>query len=203
MANRRVGYSRFVQISKVVLPLLALGILSTLFLISRTVEISDLPLGSGIPNLLAEQAMSNPNYTTSTPGGGSVSLSGARARPDLTQPGAFEVSDVRLELQEPDGFGINLRADLGSIPADRTVARFEGNVSLSTNAGLSLETDGIEAAPDLSHVAITKPFTARLPFGEIAAGSLVLSSNINQSGVTNFTALFEGGVKLVYTPSKQ
>ncbi|HDR29767.1 MAG TPA: hypothetical protein ENN83_14595, partial [Rhodovulum sp.] len=63
MASHDNAYSRFIALAKIVLPLAALGILSTLFLISRdTPSGDDLPYSRvAVDELIREQRIGAPN----------------------------------------------------------------------------------------------------------------------------------------------
>ena len=203
MANPTGGYSRTVQILKIVLPLSALAVLSTLFLISERVDIDGAAARIGISELLTEQGMSAPNYVTTTADGSILSLKGARAKPIEGEAGTFEISKVELRLVQPAGGAIELVADKANIPANRNLASFFGNVALQTNNGIKVTTTSLDAATDLSLIRISDPLEALTPFGSLSAGMLEIRSYEAGEKKGSYIAHFQNGVKLIYSPQKR
>ena len=93
-------HSRMVFLLKVILPLAALAILSTLFLISRTIDPSAaIPYATvDVADRIREPRMTAPAYAGVTADGASLTVTADQASPDT---GA--ASALRAELKTPDG----------------------------------------------------------------------------------------------------
>ncbi|MEO1705162.1 MAG: hypothetical protein AAFR50_07490, partial [Pseudomonadota bacterium] len=85
MAARRDGYSTAVGALKVVLPLAALGLLSTLFIFSGEVDPSQsIPYAElNVEQLAEEQRVTAPYLAGVTPDGAAVTFTGSAVIPDL------------------------------------------------------------------------------------------------------------------------
>ena len=84
MAEPKASYSPLIVALKIVLPLSALGLLATLFLISKPMPTqSQLPFSEAKRlDLISDQKITAPYYSGMTAGGDSVSLSARQILPD-------------------------------------------------------------------------------------------------------------------------
>ncbi|MEM8730740.1 MAG: hypothetical protein AAGF79_12555 [Pseudomonadota bacterium] len=195
-------YSRRVAFLKVVLPLAALAILSTLFLLSRgpdpnaTIPFSDAELAIRA----RDQQITAPRFASTTPRGDQVFLSASKAAPGNSDtPGAAE--DLRGELRLAQGGVITLQSQSGwvNLPKDR--AEFRGQVTIVTDTGYRLVTDRLETAVRRIDATAPGPVTGSGPLGRLDAGALRVSAPDNDGDATHL--VFLNGVKLVYDPQSQ
>jgi len=84
MATRDNAYSRFVQWAKILFPLIALGLLSTMFLFSRNVDPSNaIPFADiDVEQIARDQQLSSPRFSGTTSGGASIIVDAETAMPD-------------------------------------------------------------------------------------------------------------------------
>ena len=94
-------YSRLVAWLKILFPLIALAILSTLFLVARTVDpAQDLPYADvDVAELAREQRIGQPNYSGVTADGAAISLSARSALPDADNPRRITGTDVNADIR--------------------------------------------------------------------------------------------------------
>ena len=94
-------YSQLVAWMKIILPVAALGLLSTLFLISRTVDPTRQPITSQIDleQRAHDQGITRPSFAGVTRDGDQVRFEAARARPDLDDPEHLIAEDITAELR--------------------------------------------------------------------------------------------------------
>ncbi|MCG7623845.1 MULTISPECIES: LPS export ABC transporter periplasmic protein LptC [unclassified Epibacterium] len=193
-------YSRTVAYLKVVLPLASLGLLSTLFLISRGVENEPaIPFAQvDIENRLRGQQVTAPFFTGTTDSGHEITIAAAKALPDGDQ-GTASATDLEAEIKTTEGNSILLLSDSGSIRPDKGTATLTGNVRILTANGTRVETDTLEAL--LSGIEARSPgaITATGPFGDFSAGAMRIFTQSKNSPVH---IEFTDGVKLVYDPAK-
>jgi len=193
-------YSRTVAYLKVVLPLASLGLLSTLFLISRGAETDPvIPFAQvDIENRLRGQQVTAPFFTGTTDSGHEITIAAAKALPDGAQ-GTASATDLEAEIKTTQGNSILLLSDSGSIRPDTNSATLRGNVRILTADGTRVETDTLEAM--LSDLEARSPgtITATGPIGDFTAGAMRIFTN-SKKGPVHIE--FTDGVKLVYDPAK-
>ncbi|MDO5704720.1 MAG: hypothetical protein Q4G49_06540 [Paracoccus sp. (in: a-proteobacteria)] len=188
--------TRIVRGLRVLLPLLALAILSTLFLLGR--KPGDEPR---IPyarvdaeNMVRDPRVTAPRYSGVTPDGAQISLSAADAS---TDPADGTIRTLRMDWRAPGENG--LRAGLAAPLAETggEAVQLSGGVQMHTSSGWRLTAPEIIAQITADRISATKGVAASAPFGEIAAGAMELVPDESGTGhVLNFT----GGVRLIYRP---
>lgn len=192
-------HTRLVGWLKVALPLAALAILSTLFLVARRIDPeAALPYAEvDIEDLAREPRMTAPTYAGTTEDGAALTLSATEARPAAKDAPA-SAAGLRLELATPDGARTELlAADAVMEDATRQVI-LSGGVTLTTATGYRLETAEVAAKLDRTGLESRTPVVATGPAGEIRADGMVLSQDSRTPG--SYVLVFKGGVRLVYQP---
>jgi len=193
-------YSRMVAIFKVLLPLLALAILATLFLISRGSEIDAvIPFAeSDIHERTRDQQITAPFFSGNTASGDEIVVSATRARPGGAGAPA-QATDVSARLTRADGQQVTLDSDTATVDMGADTATFSGDVRISTSTGLVVHTDVLNTA--LEGVSGDTPgeVTGTGPFGDITAGQMQFGA---KNGDGPLHMLFTKRVKLVYQPKK-
>jgi lipopolysaccharide export system protein LptC len=192
-------HTRLVGWLKVALPLLALALLATLFLVSDQIDPEDaLPYAEvDVAERAREPRMTAPSYAGTTSDGGSLTLTADEARPAAGEVPA-EAQGVTLELKTPDGSRTELRA--AAVEIDRAAQKMilSGGVTVTTDTGYRLHTDEIRARMDRSGLESGGEVTATGPVGELTAGGMLLSQDVGTPG--SYVLVFNQGVRLVYRP---
>lgn len=192
-------YSQVVAWMKIILPLAALGLLSTLFLISRTVDPTQQPtVQVDLEQRAHEQGASKPSFAGVTSGGDEVTFKAARARPDLKDPDRLIADDVSAELRLLEGTVIEITAQHADMHQKKFTAALSGSVLLTTTNGYTIETDRLTARFDELYAESPGPVTGTGPPGNITAGRMVLTGD---EGTGDAEMLFTKGVKLIYIPN--
>lgn len=192
-------HTRVVGWLKVALPLTALVILSTLFLVARRIDPeAALPYAEvDVEDLAREPRMTAPTYAGTTEDGASLTLSADEARPAAEGQPA-QAAELRLDLATPDGGRTELvAADARMDDTSRQVV-LSGGVTVTTSTGYRLETAEISARLDRTGLESRAPVRATGPAGEITAEGMVLSQDNRTPG--EYVLVFKGGVRLVYQP---
>lgn len=192
-------HTRVVGWLKVALPLAALAILSTLFLVARRIDPeAALPYAEvDVEDLAREPRMTAPTYAGTTSDGSALTLSADEARPAAEGTPAA-AAGLRLELATPDGSRTDLTAATARMdPAAREVV-LSGGVVVTTSSGYRLETAEMAAKLDRTGLESLAPVTATGPAGDIRADRMVLSQDPRTPGA--YVLVFNGGVRLVYQP---
>jgi lipopolysaccharide export system protein LptC len=192
-------HTRLVGWLKVALPLLALALLATLFLVSDQIDPEDaLPYAEvDVVDRAREPRMTAPSYAGTTSDGASLTLTADEARP-ATGEAPAEAQGVMLELKTPDGGRTEIRA--AAVEIDRAAQEMvlSGGVTVATETGYRLDTAEILARMDRSGLESRGAVTATGPVGELIAGGMLLSQDLQTPG--DYVLVFNQGVRLVYRP---
>lgn len=204
MAARRGNlHSRLVSLLKVILPLAALAVLSTLFLFSRTIDPSDaIPLaGVDVEDRARAPRMTAPSWAGLTDDGAALTVVADEARPgqagDTDQPSA---TGLRARLQTPDGGTTDLVAATGRLDDAARLLHLGGGVVIDTDGGYRITTDATTAALDQTDIRSDTALAASGPLGQIEAGSMRLTESPEKPGT--YLLGFGDTVKLIYDPKK-
>ncbi len=196
------SYSRFVAWAKILLPLFALGVLSTLFLFSKQIDPTRaIPFSKvDVKELAREERIGSPNYSGVTQDGAAISIAASNAKPDPENPQRMIASNLVAKIEMPDGGLVDISARDGEIDSAGQIARLEGGVDIQTSSGYRIRTAALTALLDKTDIKSDDQVTAKGPIGTLEAGLM----EINQApdGETNYVLVFKNGVKLVYDPEK-
>jgi lipopolysaccharide export system protein LptC len=193
------GYSRLVAVLKVALPLAALALLSTLFLLSRSVDPTrSLPFGDGeLPERLrGGQVITSPFFAGQTEAGENILFSADLIRPDPTGD-LTRAEGMHGQIRLLSGNAVTLSSDRGTFSSDRDRAVLEGDVDLSTSTGFTLRSQELHAG--LTELSVESPgaVSGLSPMGRLDAGAMTLTRD---AGTGQAHLLFKDGVKLLYDP---
>lgn len=203
MAAAGIAYSRFVALAKVVLPLAALVLFATLFLIARQIDPdAAIPFAEvDVEQFAREARIGAPEFSGVTLDGTLVSLSAAVARPDPERPGRMTVESLVARFQVPDGSRIEAVAATGAVDNAGQIVELAGGVTLSTSTGYRVTAPDLTAALAETALRSAGPIRAVGPPGRIEAGAMELTRSPGGAGAADtYVLVFNGGVKLVYEP---
>ena len=190
-------YSAVVGWAKIILPLCALGLLSTLFLFARGQnEPVDIAF-SEVQAIAREQRLSAPRFSGVTDDGAILSVSARTATPDSSRPDAITIDDIALKMDNPGGSSLEVTATTGEIDGRAQIARLTGLARLQTSSGFEMETNGLTASLKTGIVTSDGLLEIRAPFGELTAGQVTFEVSAEDSGQQ---MLFTEGVRLLYVP---
>lgn len=187
-------HSRMVFLLKVILPLAALAILSTLFLISRTIDPSAaIPYATvDVADRIREPRMTAPAYAGVTADGAALTVTADQASPDT---GA--ASALRAELKTPDGASTSFNAANGLLDPQAQMLTLSDGVQITTSTGFVISTQSLISALNHTEVTSDTTITATGPLGAITAGSMALTQTDGA-----YVLRFKNRVKLIYQPPK-
>jgi lipopolysaccharide export system protein LptC len=188
-------YSTLVTWVKVALPLLALALLSTLFLFSRTPDPeAALPFAEvDIEELVREQRLSQPRFAGTTEDGREVTLVAATAAPEPANPNLINLTGVETRITLSGSDGLLFTARRGEIDLAAQRVALTGMVSAETDAGLSLASDRITVAMDSLRLASPGAVELRGPGLTLTAGGMEMTGPEGEAFLS-----FTGGVRLLY-----
>ena len=199
MAQRGLTYSQVVSFLKVVLPLAALALLSTMFLFAQNIEpVAVIPFAQiDLEERARQQRITAPYISGKNDRGDLVALTASTAKPDPEKAGLFHVNKLDARIDLISGARVTFSSESGLI--DNTDQRVEltGGVLILTSTGYSIKTKSLVSSfSELSALANGK-ISASGPPGEFTAGAMQLVPD-STTGDAHF--LFTNGVNLVYMP---
>lgn len=193
-------YSQMVGWLKVLLPLIALGILSTLFLLSRVVDPEAVvPFADKeIQDRLRDQQVTGPVYSGVTADGDQLSFSAEKlTTPDIGN-GTNLAQDVSVVMDLVSGSQVTLTSDQGLFDLPGNRADLDGNVVITTSTGYRVQSEQLISRLSSLDVESPGPVTGDGPFGVLNAGAMRLTQEPEQTAAQ---LVFTNGVKLVYDPN--
>jgi len=197
----RLSYSTLVRGLTIVLPLVALALLSTIFLVARsTPQDSSLPFVREFRDRgpLEQDEVRAPFYTGATQEGDAVTVRADRLRPEIGAPENARAERIRADIDFLDGTSLQIVSDTGFFDAGENELRLDGNVILRTSNGYDLYTPDMVA--DLSRREARGSSDVRIegPAGTIDAGAFA----IRRAGDDDLEVFFTNRVKVIYLPPR-
>ncbi len=194
-------HSKLVFWAKVLLPVAAISILSTLFLVSHSVRPEDaIPYANvDIATLIKEPRLTAPVFASMTADGAALSLKASEAT--VGTAASSQISNLVGLLETPDGAKTHLTAKEADLDQGGQQALLSGDVVVSNSIGYHIKSQSITVALDQTSVDSPGAITADGPVGTITAGSMHLG--LAGSAGSGYVLLFKGGVTLLYLPTKQ
>jgi lipopolysaccharide export system protein LptC len=193
-------YSRFVAILKVGLPLVAVGLLSALFLVQTddrlggelTFTQGDMEaLGSGL-------RVTNPTFTGTSRGEDRFRFTADLVVPDAAPPTRASITGLSGEVALLGGPEVGLTAESGELDIEGQQLVLTGAVDIETSDGyrmrapqvtIDLAAGGIEAGDEVASEG---------PLGRIDSGTLSVAPASEDTASRRFS--FGNGVRVVYDP---
>ena len=190
-------HTRVVTWLKIALPLLALAILATLFLVAESVNPDNaIPYADvDVDKILREQGITKPSFGGVTADGVAVALTADAVRPGQDNRERLEGTALSASLDLPTGTRITIASPEGVIDASTREAILQGGARLESSDGLVVETDRIVTALDDAKAMSDGAITATGPAGDLRAGRMELSKEDD-----GYLLVFKDGVRLIYQP---
>lgn len=190
-------YSQLIAWLKILLPLGALILLSTIFLYSRNPDpIAQIPILTDGADPTQTEQVGSPFFAGTTERGQGLTLSARTARFSGAESSGMVADDLRAIIDIKDGNRIVIDATLGQMEdGDHLLLR--GGVTLQSTSGYTVRTEGLNAATDNVEIESTGHVDADGPGLTLSAGKLRVSE---VGEADDIQLLFTEGVKLVYIP---
>lgn len=203
MAGRDNAYSRLVGWLKLLLPLAALGLLASLFLVARTIDPTRAVATADrdVEGLARELQVGQPDFAGVTRDGSALRVTARSARPEAGQADRLAAEEVSATLETPGGDRYALTARSATLDRPGGQVVFDGDVVLTTSSGHVLRTPVLTAALRDTRLETTGAVRGAGPFGTLEAGGMTLRPTTG--GDKGYVLVFNGGVKLVYGEKPQ
>lgn len=195
------AYTRVIRGLKVTLPLIALVLLSTMFMLSRKVdpEAAVALSNQAFRDRIDRSQLSAPQYDGNTNSGKSLTVTAQSARPDPHIEGKTYGQVVNAQINLDNGEVMNVKADTGVIEEAQDRAILSGNVHILTTDGYDMRTSQLTSHLSKVEGESAGAVTAYGPPGTLQAGKMFVKTDETSGGVH---LLFTQGVHLVYKKPK-
>ncbi len=190
--------TRIVQLLRILLPLAALVLLSTLFLFSsdKSDDAGLLPYAEVTPeNIDQRPVIVAPTYAGVAEDGTEINMTARSADPGTeVRPGTID--EVNLTLKDPEGLQADLVAGAGLMEKDQL--HLSDGVRMTTSTGWTMTSKTFLAELVQGRVSSKDQVDISGPFGDLTAQAMDLRRlpDGSQDHVLDFT----GGVRMVYQP---
>ncbi|MEL6642252.1 MAG: hypothetical protein AAFP98_13255 [Pseudomonadota bacterium] len=200
MATEANFHTWFVGWLKILLPLGALALLSTLFLFARNPANhgQEIPIAQ-IEAIAKEQQITAPQFSGLTDDGSIVAVQAEEAKPQPNNPDALLVERLTIDLDTPQGTTLNITSGTSILDTVAQTARLNGLSRVITSSGYTMETNGLTADLKTGEVVSDGRLAIQAPFGDLTAGKVRI--HVTAEG-TGQQMVFTDGVRLVYTPGQ-
>jgi lipopolysaccharide export system protein LptC len=196
MRQQRDAWSRAVRYAKVLMPLGALAILSTLFLLSRKVDaVVDL---SGYDPETLKQTLADPRFAGVTDDGTSVEISARSANPIPDKADHLSVDQISVAANLPDGSWVRTTATMAVIDLRDKLVTLNDAPEITTSTGYHITATQFEIGYGTTRFATSQTIRATGPAGLITADQLVLSDT--GAADSDYKMVFTGHVHMIYEP---
>lgn len=203
MAGINLTYTRLVNWLKIILPVTALALLSTMFLISKSVD----PTTSltyariNLDELAGDERISNARFSSVTEDGASLYFLAKSAAPEDAEHTRFRADGLEARIETPDGAKVDINAATAMIDGVSNEVALSGGVTLDTSTHFHIETERLVTAMDATRVETDGPVSATAPMGQLTAGKAEISRAEGEDGA--YVLVFKDRVKLIYVPQPE
>ncbi len=198
-------HSRLVFWLKILLPLTALAILSTLFIVSRNVSPEDaIPYADvDIALRVKEPRLTDAVFAGMTADGAALTIKAGEAKPGVSGTNnSGNASDLSGLLETPDGARTDLVAKAAQLDQAAKVINLSGGVVVTNSAGYRIEMPGMAVKLDDTGLDSTGAVKATGPVGQITADAMHLGRADPDAKANKpaYLLVFKGNVRLLYQP---
>ena len=191
------SYSAFVVWVKTLLPIVALGMLSTIFLFSGKVDVTQsLPYAKfNIAEIIREQRITKPYFSGVSNNGTEIVLSAAYASSDIKNVDILDITELSIILTSQNAKKIRITAGRGTLNSALQKASISEDVHLTTMLGFWLKTNNLTVDLKQGVATAHNVFQGVTGLGTIDAGKVVVQMIAEGQQI-----IFTNGVRLIHYP---
>jgi lipopolysaccharide export system protein LptC len=195
-------YSRIVAILKVGLPLVALGLLAGLFLISTEDEIDGNLVFSeaDLEALDSGMQVTRPTFTGSSRDNDRFRFTADRVVPDAAPPTRAHIVDLAGRIDFAGGPTVDVAAPEAALDLDTNVLELAGRVTLDSSDGYHVVSDRMTVDLRAGSLAAKGDVVGEGPMGRIDSETMRVDPAEGEDADRRFS--FGDGVRLVYDPAE-
>lgn len=194
----RDGHTKRVQWLRILLPVIALSLLGSVFLLTeRPKGEAALPFAEdALAERLATQQVTAPWYAGESAAGDAIELRAARVYEGRNRTETISEA-IRININAGGPEEVNLYSTRGRLIAEAGLVTLDHGILLNTPDGWRVVATEMTARLDQTRIFSTKPLHARGPLGTLRAGSMELRRDQPNDPLILH---FKDGVQLVYIP---
>ena len=191
------GYSALVAWLKTLLPIVALGLLSTIFLFSGKVDVTQsLPYTEHkIAEIVREQRITRPYFTGIASNGTEIALSAAYASPQIENAHILEITDLSVVLRSTSDRMVQVTAGRGALDSATQTAQISTNVHIAALPDFWVTTEALDMNFNQGFISAKGGFQGVTALGAITAEEMHLQMTADDQQI-----VFLNDVRLVYSP---
>ena len=191
------GYSALVAWLKTLLPIVALGLLSTIFLFSGKVDVTQsLPYAEhNIAEIIREQRITQPYFTGIASNGTEIALSAAYASPQVESAHILEITDLSVVLRSTSDRMVQVTAGRGALDSARQTAQISTDVHIAALPDFWVITEALDMNFNQGFISAKGGFQGVTALGAITAREMHLQMTADDQQI-----VFLNDVRLVYSP---
>lgn len=195
------GYTRFVTVTKVVLPLIAIGLLGTVFLFTNddSLEGGFSFTKADLDTLESGMRIEKPRMFGSNPNGDLYNFVADVLLPDSLTPSLVEAQRISGEIQYQTGGSVQLTADKAEFMLEGNQIRLSGSMLVVMSDGTRVKGEGLLAELDSGKLTSNGAISATSPLGDIQAGNFRVEL-VGVDDEEKQMIWFENGVMLSFKP---
>ena len=192
-------YSTLVAIFKVMLPCLALIILSALFLLpdNRTKIQALNTIDKSTLNIVKKAGINKPSFRGTLASGSNLELYATEIMTKNNDKNIIEINEISARLELNRNNWATASAKKGVVNISEQTAEMVGKVSVKSSNGVLIETSDLKVFYAKSLIKTEGAVFMKGPFGTIKAGSAEFY-DMNQNSGIGYVLLFNKGVKMQY-----
>lgn len=201
MRQRPGTYTRFISATKIVLPLIAIGLLATVFLFTKEQELEGgLRFSAAdLAALATGLSISDPKFSGQNAAGDVYDFGAEQLFPDSLSPSHIVAKGLAGEIRYISGEVVELSANSVEFDVDKEILDLTGDITIAVSDGTVATADAMRADLETGIITSEGAVSAQSPLGYIEAGSFRLET-IMDGGKENQMIWFENGVKLNFRP---
>ena len=198
------AYSRLVRLLRIALPLIAITLMSTMFLFSdRDSEFGDDFFEEIAREPAVEAGVLAPRFSGLSEQQEPFVLTARFARPLPDDPDQFEMEDITGAFDRFDGQEVAFSAEGGGYNQLTQVLELTGAISLESTDGYALSTEGAEAKLSESVLILPNRVSIFTPQGTISADRMRAEQHgSTETGPETYMIWFEGNVRVRLLPDR-
>ena len=150
------AYSRLISAAKVILPIIALGILSLLFVVSRPGREGEPPrfVDLDLEELAKDEHLARPDYRSVTETGSILQLEAVELRPVPGQDSAYSGTQLSGKIDRTDGVSYTMTSNSGRLDEIAGVAWMTGDVVMTIVLRTAVRGDDMRMLYDVAHTIL-------------------------------------------------
>ncbi|PJE27630.1 lipopolysaccharide export system protein LptC [Pseudooceanicola antarcticus] len=197
MAVSEASRARYIRWLKIALPLAAMALLSTLFLLSDNADpMAEIPFSTiDLEESARSQRVTRPSFAGASAEGDLIAFTAAEARP--RDDNRLDATELNARIDMTSGNGLDVSAATGLIDQPADTATLAGGVLITTTTGYRIQTEEIDMGMKALRAQTAGEIRAEGPPGRFTAGRMELTTD-PETGKPYL--VFTQGVKLVYLP---